>query len=64
MENHLVAFNSCDKRQCRNINITVDSILEGDETFSVNFTRNGDDSRIQPQNVLGVVRITDTLVGW
>lgn len=64
MENHLVAFNSCDKRQCRNITIKVDSILEGDETFSVNFTRNGDDSRIRPQNVLGVVQITDTLFGW
>ena len=56
----LLIFNTCDTRQCTNITIKNDAVLENTESFCVNLLRTPDlDSRITLDPVLAEIEITD-----
>ena len=56
----VLAFNACQRRQCLNVSIVDDLVLENTERFSVLLTRTADlDQRITLDPVNGVVDILD-----
>ena len=56
----LMMFDSCDTRQCMEIAIMNDGILENTESFSVTLVRTPDlDPRITLDPVTGETKITD-----
>ena len=52
-------FAACDTRSCVNVPITNDDTLETTESFFVNLDRNGLESRITLDPILGEIEILD-----